>query len=254
MDRANGQGARRHHGERRAALHGRHVRGDRATGGSRPRRSRASIRSATQPTTITQRGEGAAAVGRSNDDDQLRSTRRSGTTRRARCGEAYANEGYIYANVRPVVERVTVGADSVPTVNLRWEIDEGTPAIVNRVEITGNDITSESCIRDQIFVAAGRRVQPRRADPQLPEHRQPRLLRDAAAARRTRSPANDQGDVDIIFHVKEKRTGNVNFGASVGQGAGRRRLHRLRPAEPVRPLQARLAASGSSASTSTTSA
>ena len=26
--------------------------------------------------------------------------------------------------------------------------------------------------------------------------------------------------MDIIFHVKEKRTGNVNFGASVGQGAG----------------------------------
>ena len=33
-------------------------------------------------------------------------------------------------------------------------------------------------------------------------------------------PANEQGDVDIIFHVKEKRTGNVNFGASVGQGLG----------------------------------
>ncbi len=33
-------------------------------------------------------------------------------------------------------------------------------------------------------------------------------------------PANDAGDVDIIFRVKEKRTGNVNFGASVGQGTG----------------------------------
>jgi outer membrane protein insertion porin family len=33
-------------------------------------------------------------------------------------------------------------------------------------------------------------------------------------------PANDQGDVDVIFRVKEKHTGNVNFGASVGQGAG----------------------------------
>ncbi len=33
-------------------------------------------------------------------------------------------------------------------------------------------------------------------------------------------PANEQGDVDIIFHVKEKRTGNINFGASVGQGTG----------------------------------
>jgi outer membrane protein insertion porin family len=31
---------------------------------------------------------------------------------------------------------------------------------------------------------------------------------------------NEQGDVDIIFRVKEKRTGNVNFGASMGQGTG----------------------------------
>ena len=34
------------------------------------------------------------------------------------------------------------------------------------------------------------------------------------------NPANEQGDIDLIFHVKEKRTGNVNFGASVGQGTG----------------------------------
>jgi len=32
--------------------------------------------------------------------------------------------------------------------------------------------------------------------------------------------ANDEGDLDIIFKVEEKHTGNVNFGASVGQGAG----------------------------------
>ena len=33
-------------------------------------------------------------------------------------------------------------------------------------------------------------------------------------------PANDQGDVDVIFRVSEKRTGNINFGASLGQGTG----------------------------------
>src|SRR5205823_7026440 len=31
---------------------------------------------------------------------------------------------------------------------------------------------------------------------------------------------NDQGDVDVIFRVTEKHTGNINFGASVGQGTG----------------------------------
>ena len=39
------------------------------------------------------------------------------------------------------------------------------------------------------------------------------------AAPETR-PSGDQGDVDIVFNVKEKRTGNVNFGASMGQGTG----------------------------------
>ena len=36
----------------------------------------------------------------------------------------------------------------------------------------------------------------------------------------TTNPANEQGDVNLVFNVKEKRTGNVNFGASVGQGTG----------------------------------
>ena len=68
--------------------------------------------------------------------------------------ETYANEGYIYARVNPVVER-TVAADSTPVVNLRWEIDEAQPAIVNKVEIAGNEITTESCIREQIWVIPG---------------------------------------------------------------------------------------------------
>ena len=123
-----------------------------------------------------------------------------------RVGEAYANEGYIYANVRPVVERIKVGADSVPTVNLRWEVDEKTPAIVNRVEILGNDITAESCIRNQIFVVPG------------DVFRREALLRsyqgignlgffETPLPAPDTKPANDNGDVDIIFHVKEKRTG-----------------------------------------------
>ena len=48
-----------------------------------------------------------------------------------------------------------VGQDSVPTVDLRWEIDERTPAIVNRVDILGNDVTTETCIRDQFFIVPG---------------------------------------------------------------------------------------------------
>jgi outer membrane protein insertion porin family len=132
--------------------------------------------------------------------------------------EAYANEGYIYAQVRPIIDRVKVGKDSVPTVNLRWEIDERTPAIVNRVEIMGNDITAENCVRDQILVLPGDVFN---RDLLIRSYQSIANLGFFETPLPTpESRPNEKGDVDIVFHLKEKRTGNVNFGASVGQGVG----------------------------------
>jgi outer membrane protein insertion porin family len=171
-----------------------------------------------QPKTLTGAVKGLVRAGRTNDDAQYFDQARWDEATRS-VGEAYANEGYIYANVRPVVERVRVGRDSVPTVNLRWEIDERQPAIVNRVEVLGNDITSESCIRNQIFILPGDVF---RRDALIRSYQSIGNLgffESPLPAPDTR-PANDQGDVDVIFRVKEKHTGNVNFGASVGQGAG----------------------------------
>ncbi|MFL5615580.1 MAG: outer membrane protein assembly factor BamA [Gemmatimonadaceae bacterium] len=135
-----------------------------------------------------------------------------------RVQEAYANEGYIYAQVRPVIERMRVGKDSIPTVNLRWEIDERTPAIVNRVEIMGNDITAENCVRDQIVVVPGDVFSRDRLIASYQSIANLGFFETPLPAPETRP--NEKGDVDIVFHLKEKRTGNVNFGASVGQGVG----------------------------------
>ncbi len=131
---------------------------------------------------------------------------------------AYNNDGYIYASVRPVVER-HVSKDSVSYVDLRWEVDEQTPAIINRIDIVGNDFTSESCIRDQLVILPGdvfnqdRLIKSWQSISQLGFFETPLPPPDT-------HQANEQGDVDVIFHVKEKRTGNVNFGASMGQGTG----------------------------------
>ena len=129
----------------------------------------------------------------------------------------YNNEGYIYAQVRPVVERDP--SDSAGVVRLRWDVVEGTPAVINRVEILGNDFTVENCIRDQLVIIPGdvfnqdRMIRSWRSISNLGFFETPLPFPDVR-------PANDQGDVDIVFRVKEKRTGNVNFGASVGQGTG----------------------------------
>ncbi len=133
--------------------------------------------------------------------------------------DAYANEGYIYAQVRPVIERTRAGKDSMPTVNLRWDIEERTPAIVNRVDILGNDITTESCIRDQILVVPGDVFNK---DLLLRSYQSISQMQffETPVPQPEYHNANEQGDLDIVFRVKEKKTGNVNFGASVGQGTG----------------------------------
>jgi outer membrane protein insertion porin family len=130
----------------------------------------------------------------------------------------YYNNGYIYVNVRSDVLRRTA-PDGKPVVDLRWVITEGQPAIVNRVEIRGNDVTHERVIREAIVIIPGDVF---RQDALLASYQrvsnlgffnQPLPFPDTR-------PANEQGDIDVIFHVSEKRTGNVNFGASVGQGTG----------------------------------
>jgi outer membrane protein insertion porin family len=131
---------------------------------------------------------------------------------------AYSNDGFIYSQVRPIVDR-TVGPDSVPVVNLRWDIQEGQPAIINRIEILGNDYTTESCIRDQFVIIPGDVFSRDRLVRSWQSLGNLGFFEAPIAPPETRQ-ANEQGDVDIVFRVKEKRTGNVNFGASMGQGTG----------------------------------
>src|SRR5213078_4177759 len=130
----------------------------------------------------------------------------------------YYNNGYIYAQVSNDVIRRT-GPDGKPVVDLRWVITEGQPAIVNLVEIRGNDVTHERVIRDAIVVIPGDVF---RQDALIRSYQNVSNLgffQQPLPPPDTR-PANDQGDVDVIFRVTEKRTGNINFGASVGQGVG----------------------------------
>ena len=116
------------------------------------------------------------------------------------------------------MERVP-STDSVRKVNLRWEIDERSPAIVNRIEIAGNDYTHESCIREQIVLAPGQVFNRNYLIRSYQNIGNLNFFETPMAAPETR-PSGDQGDVDIVFNVKEKRTGNINFGASMGQGTG----------------------------------
>ena len=130
----------------------------------------------------------------------------------------YYNNGYIYVQVRPDVIR-RIDPSGKPVVDLRWAITEGQPAIVSHVEIRGNDVTHERVIREAIVMVPGDVF---RQDALIASYQRVSNLGffNQPLPFPETKPANEQGDIDVVFHVTEKRTGNINFGASVGQGTG----------------------------------
>jgi outer membrane protein insertion porin family len=133
--------------------------------------------------------------------------------------ELYANEGYLYVQVSPVINRVEATEEGQdPTVDVSWNIIEGAQAIVNRVAVAGNEYTYEWVIRNQIFILPG------------DVYSQDRVLRSYQSISslgffEAPLPFPDiqpleNGDVDLTFNVVEKQTGSINFGTSVGGGVG----------------------------------
>lgn len=132
--------------------------------------------------------------------------------------DLYANTGYIYAQVVPEEAR-RLGDDGTPYLDLRWNIQEGSPATINKIEIVGNDVTHERVIREAILLVPGQvfnrdlMIRSWQNIANLNFFEQPLPIPDV-------QPTANGVDVDIIYRVQEKRTGNINFGASVGQGTG----------------------------------
>ena len=134
--------------------------------------------------------------------------------------QLYRNEGYIFAQVQPFVEkRQPAAPGEEPTVRIGVAIREGSPATVNTIAIQGNDYTHEWVIRDKIFLLPGdtysqdRVLQSWQSIGSLGFFDTPLPVPDIV-------PDEETGLVDITFKVKERQTGAVNFGTSVGGGTG----------------------------------
>ncbi len=130
----------------------------------------------------------------------------------------YSNNGYIYAQIEPEETRRT-SPEGEPLIDLKWTIREGQPATINKINIVGNDVTHERVVREAIVLAPGelfnrdRLIRSWQNIGNLGFFQQPMTPPDVR-------PVEGQADVDITFRVEERRTGNINFGASLGQGTG----------------------------------
>lgn len=136
-------------------------------------------------------------------------------------GDLYRNAGFLRARVIPTIERLpadsTVNGDRL--VRVAWNIQEGEPAYIRHVTITGNDYTHDRIIRQRLGILPGdiysqellvnsvRNIQSMGFFEPLPPQEAVQIEEAG-------------NDVDITLRVKEKSTGNLNFGMSAAAGSG----------------------------------
>lgn len=131
--------------------------------------------------------------------------------------QMYRNEGYLYAQVVPQVERVEADGGGQPTVDVTLAVQEGQPFYINTITIEGNTYTHESVIRDRLLVYPGdvynedRLLQSYRSIAALGFFETPLPTPDIR-------PNEANGTVDLSFEVVEKQTGSINFGTAIGGG------------------------------------
>lgn len=135
--------------------------------------------------------------------------------------QLYRNQGYLYAQVVPNVERLPATPGQPPRVNATISVSERQPFYVRHIAFEGNSTTHEQVLRDRLWILPGdvydeqRLIQSYQALSGLGFFESPMPTPDI-------HPDPDSGTVDITFHVKEKQTGNINFGTVIGGGyAGR---------------------------------
>ncbi len=117
---------------------------------------------------------------------------------------AYSEEGYIYAQVAPVEN---VRSD---TVDITYEISEGTPALIRLVGIEGNEQTHDKVIRREISSLPGytfRRSEVMRSQRDIFNLG---FFDDVTLDYRR---ADTTGTIDLIYKVKEK-----SFFGTIGAG------------------------------------
>jgi outer membrane protein insertion porin family len=135
----------------------------------------------------------------------------------AKVQETYSNAGYITAEVIPEQAPRTM-PDGSKVLDLRWRIREGAPATVAKVNVVGNDVTHERVIRSAIVILPGQLFS---RDALMRSYQNISNLGYFEPLPNPDVDFSENGvDVTITFRVEEKRTGNINFGASVGQGTG----------------------------------
>jgi outer membrane protein insertion porin family len=138
----------------------------------------------------------------------------------------YTNQGYLYARINPVIERLQPDSAGVPRVRVAWDILEGNPASIRRVIIAGNTKTHEDVIRNQLSILPGdiyseeMLIQSYRRASGLGFFETPMPAPRMEEIGNCVENPSEPCQIDVIFEVAEKQTGSINFGTSLGGSLG----------------------------------
>lgn len=117
----------------------------------------------------------------------------------------YADQGYIYIGVEPQRELRD------QRVNVTFNIYEGQPAKVRDIRLKGNSKTYDRVLLREFHIFPGDIFSRRRIEYSIRDAMQRGYFEEIRPDFR---PIGDGGDIDLIFQVKEKQTGQFMFGAA----------------------------------------
>jgi outer membrane protein insertion porin family len=121
----------------------------------------------------------------------------------------YASEGYIEARVVPDVK---LNRDS-GKVDVTYEIQEGDLYFVEKVQIRGNTKTRDKVIRRELRIRPGERFDGKKIEKS--KERLENLNYFEEITYDTEPTDAGTNRKDLIFRVKEKRTGELSFGGGI---------------------------------------
>jgi outer membrane protein insertion porin family len=120
----------------------------------------------------------------------------------------YREEGYLWVRVD---DKRSYRGENADTIDLLFEITEGRPAIVRKVDVRGNSKTWEKVIRREISIMPGQRY---RQSLMAASQQNIMRLNYFQSAMPDISP-NDDGTIDLIFEIVEKdNIGQLTVGAA----------------------------------------
>lgn len=135
--------------------------------------------------------------------------------------ELYRNSGYLSARVLTQVVKVSSeGAEASPRVRATWTVQEGQPAYIRHVRISGNTFTHDRVIRERLSIVPGDVYSQQRLINSIQRVQGLGFFEQLPPQEAVEIDFREDGDVDITLRVKEKSTGNLNFGMSAAAATG----------------------------------